>query len=136
MFPDRRRPKRKKAPRAAVSALLDRDLALHSGQVGQAADLLLVVAGKAGASAESDAARGAGRDHSRLRADELRETLANFLLQLFEKHKLTRSFCHGSMQLRPLPGRSDHRPGAHAVDHRPNAELLVDTGRGAGSGEL
>src|SRR5437660_5861222 len=41
MFPDRRRPKRKKAPRAAVPAFPDRDLALHSAQFGQAADLLL-----------------------------------------------------------------------------------------------
>ena len=53
MFPDRQRPKGKKAPRAAVSAFPDRDLALHSGQFGQAADLLLA---------------GAGRHHCRLRA--------------------------------------------------------------------
>jgi hypothetical protein len=59
-----------------------------------------------------------------------------FSCKLFEKHKVTRSLCHGSVQLGPLPGRSHHRPGAHAVDHRADAELLVDVGGRAGGGEL
>src|SRR6266478_3676777 len=78
MFPDRRRPKGESTA-CDVPAFLDRDLALHSSQVGQAADLLLVGAGQAGAGAKSDVAGGTV------------VTIAdpNFFLQLFERHKPT-----------------------------------------------
>lgn len=68
--------------------LLDDHLARRSIEAGKPPDLFGISSGQHGGSPEKDCAGGAGRDHRRLHTDQLRDPLADFILQLIEIYKV------------------------------------------------
>ena len=110
---------------AVALRLLDDDLALHSGRVGYTAYLVEVAPGHAGRGAERQGRGAAGRDVSRLDAQQVGDVLAGPRQQLGH---LDVGVVDGGHRLGDLGygGRAaEHGPVALGIYHSPRADLCV-----------
>ena len=110
---------------AVALRLLDDDLALHSGRVGYTAYLVEVAPCHAGRGAERQGRGAAGRDVSRLDAQQVGDVLAGPRQQLGH---LDVGVVDGGHRLGDLGhgGRAaEHGPVALGIDHSPRADLRV-----------